>query len=69
MVVALMDIGKFFVSVIFFVFVVFLFPTLNEACTNATTADMAPVIQAFPYIFLVVACVFPVYFLLKGVVT
>jgi len=61
-----MDIGKFFVSIIFFVFAVFLFSPLNEACTNATTTDMAPVIQAFPYIFVAVVAVFPIYFGLKG---
>lgn len=60
-----MQVGNFFVSLIFFVFVVFLFPTLNDVCVNANTTDMASVIRIFPYMLLVVVLVFPIYFGIK----
>ena len=54
-----------FVLLAVFVFAAFLFPTLNSACMEAT-GDLAALIKAFPYVFLVVTFVFPIYFALKG---
>ena len=54
-----------FVLLAVFVFAAFLFPTLNNACMEAT-GDLASLIKAFPYIFLIVTIVFPIYFTLKG---
>jgi len=58
-----MEADKFLVSLITFVFLVFLFPTLNTAIINASiSSNIAPVIQAFPYVFLIVSVLFVIYF-------
>jgi len=61
-----MEADKFLVSLITFVFSAFLFPTLNTAIINATiTSEIAPVIQAFPYVFLMISIFFMIYFGVK----
>lgn len=61
-----MEADKFFVSLITFIFLIFLFPTMNNAIANATvTSNIAPVIQAFPYVFLMFSLVFVIYFGVK----
>jgi len=52
------------VSILIFLFSVFLFPTLNDAAA-AYTGDLATVVHAFPLLFIVLAAVFPIFFLLK----
>jgi len=62
-----MDIDKFLVSLLFFVFTVFLFPTLNDQVAAATiTSDIAPIIRVFPFLFLTISIVFPIYYGIKG---
>lgn len=59
-----MELEKVFTFLGVFVFVAFLFPTLNNACMEAT-GDLAPLIKAFPFVFLIVAATFPIYFAIK----
>ena len=58
-----MKLGRFFVSLVTFLFTVFLFPSLNNAIANASiTSDVAPLIAVFPYVFIVVSAFFTIYF-------
>jgi hypothetical protein len=59
-----MDLGKFLVSALVFVFSVFLFPTLNEAA-SAYSGDLSLVVHAFPLLFIIVTAVFPIFFLFE----
>jgi len=61
-----MDLARFLISCLLFVFAVCLFPTLNDTIINATLTDnIAPLIQSFPIIFITVTAIFPVYFAFK----
>jgi len=61
------ELEKFLVATFVFVFAVFMFPTMQDACANInSTLTIAPVIQNFPVIFLVICAIFPIYFLLRG---
>jgi uncharacterized membrane protein len=59
-----MEMGKILVSILVFLFSVFLFPTLNDAAA-AYTGDLATVVHAFPLLFILLVAVFPIFFLLK----
>jgi hypothetical protein len=59
-----MELGKFLIASLVFLFSIFLFPTLNETAT-AYSGDLSIIIHVFPLLFIVVAAVFPVFFLLK----
>ena len=59
-----MELGKFLISALVFLFSIFLFPTLNETASGYT-GELSLVIHAFPILFIVVVAVFPVFFLLK----
>ena len=61
-----MQLEKFLVSLLVFVFAAFLFPTLQTECSNAATTDLAQVINLFPTIFIVIIAIFPVYYGLSG---
>jgi hypothetical protein len=58
-----MEVGKFLVSLIVFVFSIFLFPTLNETAT-AYTGELSLIVHVFPMMFIVVSAVFPIFFLM-----
>ena len=61
-----MDVGKLLVSTLVFLFSIFLFFPLNDAVTAMTYAgSLKPLLQVFPFIFIVITAVFPVYFLVK----
>jgi len=61
------ELEKFLVATFVFVFAVFMFPTMQDACVNVnSTLTIAPVIQNFPVIFLGICAIFPIYFLLRG---
>lgn len=61
-----MKLGTIFIMTIIFVFTVFLFPTVYDECQNVNvTLTMAPVIKVFPWIFLAVTVLVPIYFGLK----
>jgi hypothetical protein len=63
-VVGIMELGKFLIAILVFLFSIFLFPTLNETAT-AYTGDLSIIIHAFPLLFIVVSAVFPIFFLFK----
>lgn len=59
-------IGTVFIMAISFVFTAFLFPILHDDCRNVSDSlPLAPLIRVFPYIFLVVCVLVPIYFGLK----
>jgi len=61
-----MELGKLFVCLIIFIFTAFLFPTLYEACSNVNqTLTVAPVIEVFPWVFLMGIIAVTVYFGVK----
>jgi len=61
-----MKLGPFLVSIVVFVFIAFLFPTLYDACRNVNaTLTTAPVIQVFPWVLLAVAVLPSIYFGIK----
>jgi glucan phosphoethanolaminetransferase (alkaline phosphatase superfamily) len=65
MVVGIMNAAKFLVSMLVFVFAIFLFQPLNEAVANmnqTAIGDLAPVVQNFPLIFILFVAFFPIYF-------
>jgi len=59
-----MELGKFLIATLVFVFSIFLFPTLNETAM-AYSGDLSIIIHAFPLLFIVVTAVFPIFFLFK----
>ena len=59
-----MELGKFLISTLIFVFSIFLFPTLYSEA-SAYTGELSLVIHAFPILFIVVIAVFPIFFLFK----
>ena len=66
MVVDVMKLGKLFVSVLVFVFLVFLFPTVVTECNNVNaTLTVAPIIKVFPWILLVISLLIPIYLIIK----
>jgi len=58
--------AKIVISLVVFVFSIFIFPTLYSSAqaVNATN-PLAPVVQAFPMIFIMLVAVFPIYFLIE----
>jgi len=61
-----MKLGTIFIMLIIFVFAAFLFPTVYDECQSVNASlTMAPVIKVFPWIFLVVVVLVPIYFGLK----
>jgi len=62
----LRELEKFLVAMLVFVFGVFMFPTMQDACANVnSTLTIAPLIKNFPLVFLAVCAIFPFYFLLR----
>lgn len=62
-----MDIGKVLISSLVFMFAMFLMTPLQDGIAAMTyTGPLAPVLQAFPLIFVAISAVFPIFFLLKG---
>jgi len=64
-----MELGKFLIATLVFLFSVFLFVPLNDgiASMNQTAVgSLVPVIQVFPLIFIVISAVFPIFFLISG---
>jgi hypothetical protein len=59
-----MELGKFLIATLVFVFGIFLFPTLNETAM-AYTGQLSLVVHVFPLLFIIVCAVFPIFFLLK----
>jgi len=58
--------AKIVISVLVFVFSVFAFPTLYSSAQAVNASlPLAPVIQAFPLIFIMLVAVFPIYFLIE----
>lgn len=67
LVVDIMDVGKFLIATLVFLFSIFLFFPLNDAVTTMTyTGSLKPLLQVFPFIFIVITAVFPIYFLVEG---
>ena len=61
-----MDMTKFLVTTLLFIFTVLIFPILEEAARNTTVTDATlPFIQNFPIVFIVIMACFPAYYLLK----
>lgn len=60
-----MDLAKFLIASLIFVFSALLFSPLSNAAM-AYTGDLETLIHAFPAIFVMVCAVFPVYFLIEG---
>jgi len=61
-----MKAGTIFVTMILFVFTAFFFPTLHDECQNVNVSlTVAPVIKMFPWIFLAVIVLVPIYYGLK----
>lgn len=61
-----MKVGTIFIMLIIFVFVAFLFPTVYDECQNVNASlSVAPIIKVFPWIFLGVLVLVPIYFGLK----
>jgi len=58
-----MKLIQVFVLVWIFVEVAFLFPILYDTCQNVDASlSLAPVIKMFPYIFIVIFAIVPIYF-------
>jgi len=54
--------GEIFAITVFFVFLVFLFPTIYEQTTNInSTLTLAPVIKSIPYLILVISALVLLY--------
>lgn len=63
-----MDALKTFAAVLVFLFMAFLFPTLKSEIDNyAGSGGATPLIQAFPYILLVMSLIPALYMIGKGV--
>ena len=62
------DLLKFLAVLWVFVSTVFIFPPLWDACNSFNASnEVAPIVSAFPIIFLIVNCVLPLYLALgKG---
>lgn len=59
------------ISTLFFVFLAFLYPTLQNVAYNATiagnfTGGEATLIDSLPWIFLIVVGILPIYFAVSG---
>jgi hypothetical protein len=61
--VIVVELGKFLVSLVLFVFSIFLFPTLNETASGYV-GELSVVVHVFPMMFIVVSAVFPIFFLM-----
>jgi len=58
-----MKLGTIFIMTLIFVFAAFLFPTLHDECQNVNASlSVAPLIKVFPWIFLVVIVLVPIYY-------
>ena len=55
---------KFYVSLLLFIFVVVLFPSYYDAIRNANfgSSNVAPFLQASPFILVALFIIFPIYF-------
>jgi len=52
---------------ILFVFAVMLFPELHNACSNVNaTGGIDSLINLFPYIFIAIVLIVPVYYIARG---
>jgi len=62
-----MNLLKFLISLVLFIFSALLFEPLTTAIHNATiTGNTSSLIQVFPYIFVIVAAIFPIYYAVSG---
>jgi len=58
---------KFFVTIVFFVFLAFIFPTIYSECQNVNASlTTAPIIKVFPWILITVVILVPVYLGIRG---
>jgi len=58
---------RVFVLLILFVFAVMLFPELHNACSNVNaTGGIDSLINLFPYIFIAIVLIVPVYYIARG---
>jgi len=58
---------RIFMLLILFVFAVMLFPELHNVCSNVNaTGGIDSLISIFPYIFITIVLIVPVYYIAKG---
>lgn len=61
-----MEVGKFLISGLVFLFAMFLMGPLEDGIVAMTYAGpLVPLLQAFPLIFVVVSAIFPIFFLIS----